>query len=49
MPENNLLDGILGGDFWLAICDQCRQSKAFRSERERDLWDRNHAHQEDPS
>jgi hypothetical protein len=43
------LDYILGGDYFIGVCDECGHAKPFRTERERDLWYRNHAHQEDPS
>ena len=46
---SDLLDQIFAGDLWLGICDECRQAKNFRSERDRDLWKLNHPHQEDPS
>lgn len=40
----NLLDEILGGDAFIGFCDECRWSKTFRTQRERDLWERNHCH-----
>lgn len=45
----SLLDQIMGGDFYMGICDECAQAKPFHTERERDLWKRNHAHQGDPA
>lgn len=42
----NLLDYVLGGDYWMGFCDECRQAKPFKTERERDLWERNHYHEE---
>ena len=46
---SDLLDQILGGDYFTAICDTCRQAKTFKTERARDLWMNHHAHQEDPA
>jgi hypothetical protein len=42
----NFLDQILGGDYFMGVCDECRQAKPFRTERERDLWEKFHAHEE---
>lgn len=41
---SDLLDQIFGGDLWLGICDTCRQARNFNSERERDLWQKFHPH-----
>jgi hypothetical protein len=41
---SNLLDEIFGGDVFMAVCDECRQAKPFRTERERDLWQKHHPH-----
>lgn len=46
---SNLLGYIMGGDYFIGICDECRQAKPFATERERDLWEQNHPHQEDPA
>jgi hypothetical protein len=46
---SDLLDQIFGGDLYIGECHECRQAKSFRTERERDLWQRNHAHQEYPA
>jgi hypothetical protein len=45
---SDLLDYILGGGF-IGTCDECHQAKTFCTERERELWERNHPHQEDPA
>jgi hypothetical protein len=45
----NLLDIILGGDYFMGVCDECRQAMPFATERERDVWQRNHTHQEYPA
>lgn len=41
----NLFDQILGGDYWIGVCDECRQSKTFATERERELWSKYHTHE----
>ena len=46
---SDLLNQIFGGDLFMGVCDTCRQARAFRSEREFDLWLANHPHQEDPA
>jgi len=40
----NLLDAVLSGDWYMGICDECHQAKPFATERERDLWEQFHAH-----
>ena len=56
MPENsitardvaaidNLLNSIFGGDLFLGICDECRQARNFRTEREAELWKKFHPHE----
>lgn len=44
MTEHNLLDEIFGPDLILGLCDECRQVKTFGTERERELWQKYHAH-----
>lgn len=43
----NALDYILGGDYFMGVCDECRQAKPFATERERELWQKFHTHLED--
>lgn len=32
---------------YIGFCDECRQAKTFSSERERELWQKFHPHEED--
>lgn len=34
---------------WVGLCDECCSAKPFASERERDLWERHHTHDQGQS
>jgi hypothetical protein len=41
---SDFLDQIMGGDYFTAVCDECRTIKSFTSARARELWENNHPH-----
>ena len=47
MNERNLFDAIFAPDLFLGVCDECRQAKSFSTERDRELWQKFHPHDED--
>jgi hypothetical protein len=40
----NMLDAIFGPEILMALCDECRQARACRTEREREIWLKHHTH-----